>query len=135
MLRKMCVCPRLLGRDNVQKRAIAELLTLPKDYPYRTLSLRHIAVLQKNLKARQNLSKDLREVVMALSITYEQIEAELLAKGREEGREEGELIRSREIALTMLREGMDPELVARLTKLPISTVEGFANEQLPHLED
>jgi hypothetical protein len=36
---------RLLGRDNVQKRAVAELIALPKDYPYRTLSLRHIVVL------------------------------------------------------------------------------------------
>jgi predicted transposase YdaD len=92
-------------------------------------------VLQKNLKARQNLSKDLREVVMALSITYEQIEAELLARGREEGRERGREEGVEQVALAMLREGMDPELVARLTKLPISMVEGFANAQLPHLED
>jgi hypothetical protein len=126
---------RLLGRGNVQKRAVAELMALPKDHPYRELSLRHIAVLQKKLKARQNLSKDLQEVTMTLSITYEQIESELLERGREEGREEGELRRSGEIALAMLREGMDPELVARLTKLPISMVEGFANDQLPHLEN
>jgi hypothetical protein len=114
---------RLLGRDNVQRRAIAELLALPKHHPYRDLSLRHIAVLHKNLKARQNLTKHLREITMSLSITYEQIETKLLQQGREEGREE--------IARELLREGMVPAQVARLTKLPIATVEGFFNEKLP----
>jgi predicted transposase/invertase (TIGR01784 family) len=118
---------RLLGRDNVQKRAISELMTLPSDHPYRQLSLRHIAVLQKNLQARQNLSKDLREVAMNLAITYEQIEAELIQKGIEQGIEQGKVQRSRKIALELLREGMSPEKVARLTELPI--------DQLPRLEN
>ncbi len=125
---------RLLGRDQVQKCAVAELLALPKHHPYRELSLRHIAVLQKNLKARQNLTKDLQEVTMALAITYEEIEAEWVGKGVEQGIEQGieqgADRRSREIALEMLREGMAPELVVRLTKLPISTVEGLANAPL-----
>ena len=110
---------RLLGRDNVQKRAVEELLALPKGHPYRNLSLRHIAVLQKNLKARQNLNKDLQDVTMALAITYEQIETELITLGEEQGR--------RQVALEMLREGMAPELVARLTK--------FSIDQLPRLEE
>jgi hypothetical protein len=114
---------RLLGRDNVQKRAVAELMALPKDHPYRELSLRHISVLQRNLKARQNLSKDLQEVTMTLAITYEQIEAELI----QQGRKEGEIGRSREIAIALLQKGMEPEEVARLTQLPI--------DQLPRLDD
>jgi hypothetical protein len=114
---------RLLGRGTVQERAFAELYALPKDHPYRELSIRHVAVLQKNLKVRQNLSKDLREVTMALAITYEQIEAELIQQGIEQGAE----MTSRAIALEMLRNGMPPELVARLTKLPI--------DQLPSLRD
>jgi predicted transposase/invertase (TIGR01784 family) len=114
---------RLLGRDNVQKRAISELMTLPQTHPYRQLSLRHIAVLQKNLQARQNLSKDLREVAMNLAVTYEQIEAELIQKGIEQGKAQ----ESRKIALELLREGMSPEKVARLTELPI--------DHLPRLED
>lgn len=64
---------------------------------------------------------------MALAITYEQIEAELIQKGREEGREEGWEEAQRSIALEMLREGMAPALVARLTKLSIA--------QLPNLVD
>jgi hypothetical protein len=38
---------RLLGRDNVQKKAIKELMALPQNQPYRASTLRHIAVLQK----------------------------------------------------------------------------------------
>ncbi len=79
---------RLLGRGRVQKRAIQELMALPKNHPYRQSTLRHIAVLQKNLEARENLTKDLRGVIMTLSITYEQLEAEILQQGRQEGRQE-----------------------------------------------
>jgi hypothetical protein len=65
---------------------------------------------------------------MALAITYAQIEAELIEQGVEQGADR----KSREIARAMLREGMMPEVVARLTQLPIATVEGFVNEPLPH---
>jgi hypothetical protein len=114
---------RLLGRDTVQKQAIAELLALPKDHPYRATTLRHIAVLQRNLKSRQNITRDLREVIMTLSITYEQIEAEIIEKGlhqgREEGREEGREATQQSIARKMLQEGMNPKTVARLTGVPL----------------
>jgi predicted transposase/invertase (TIGR01784 family) len=111
---------RLLGRGAVQKRAIDELLALPKHHPYRSTTLRHITVLQKNLKARQNLTRDLQEVIMTLSITYEQIEAEIIEKGLQQGREEGRGETQQAIALRMLQEGMNRETVARLTGLPIA---------------
>jgi predicted transposase/invertase (TIGR01784 family) len=108
---------RLLARGKVQQQAIAELLALPPNYPYREISLRHIAVLQQNLKARQNLDSDLEDVIMALSITYEQIEAEILQKGREEGREEGKIQQKLSIARNMLNEGFDMEMIRRVTGL------------------
>jgi predicted transposase/invertase (TIGR01784 family) len=116
-------------------------LALPPNYPYREISLRHIAVLQQNLKARQNLDSDLEDVIMALSITYEQIEAEILQKGREEGRkealsityeqieseilqkgreegrEEGEIQEKLSIARNMLNEGITLEMIGRVTGL------------------
>ncbi len=140
---------RLLGRGKVQKQAIAELLALPADYPYRDISLRHIAVLQKNLKARQNLDNDLEDVIVALSIIYEQIEAEILQKGREEGRkealsmtyaqleteilqtsreegrEEGKVQSKLAIARNMLAEGIEPPMILRVT--------GLTQEQLETL--
>jgi predicted transposase/invertase (TIGR01784 family) len=92
-------------------------MALPPDYPYRNISLRHIAVLQKNLKARQNLDSDLEDVIMALSITYEQIEAEILQKGRQEGRQEGGIQEKLSIARNMLAEGIEPTMIMRLTGL------------------
>lgn len=63
---------------------------------------------------------------MSLSITYEQIETELLQQGREEGRKEGrEEVRA--IARAMLQEGMTPEQVARLTKLAIDELSLLQN--------
>jgi hypothetical protein len=106
-----------------------ELLALPAAHPYRATTLRHIAVLQRNLRARQNITRDLQEVIMTLSITYEQIEAEIIEKGlhqgREEGREEGRGETQQMIARKMLQEGMSPETVSRLTGLTI--------DQLPQL--
>jgi predicted transposase/invertase (TIGR01784 family) len=106
-------------------------MVLPKQHPYRSTTLRHIAVLQKNLMARQNISRDLQQVIMTLSITYEQIEAEIiqkgLAQGIEQGIEQGREETQRAIALKMLQEGMSRELVARLTGLPI--------DQLPSLDE
>jgi predicted transposase/invertase (TIGR01784 family) len=120
---------RLLGRDTVQKQAIAELLALPKHHPYRATTLRHIAVLQRNLRSRQNITRDLREVIMTLSITYEQIEAEIIEKGLqqgiEQGIEQGREATQRSIARTMLQEGMNRKTVARLT--------GLSMAQLPKL--
>jgi predicted transposase/invertase (TIGR01784 family) len=146
---------RLLGRGKVQKQAVAELMALPPDYPYRNISLRHIAVLQKNLKARQNLDNDLEDVIMALSITYEQIEAEILQKGREEGRkealsityeqieteilqkgreegrEEGGTQEKLSIARNMLNEGIEPEMIFRLTGLPQDQLDILVKEIKP----
>jgi hypothetical protein len=66
---------------------------------------------------------------MNLAITYEQIEAELLQQGIEQGEER----RSRAIASELLRKGMAPEEVAQLTQLTISTVAGLVIEPLPNL--
>jgi hypothetical protein len=128
---------RLFGRSKVQQQAIAELMALPQGHPYRSLTLRHIAVLQRNLKTRQNISNDLRQVIMALSITYEQIEAELLqrgeaigevrgeARGEARGKALGEASQQAAIAQTMLNEQFDIPTIARVTGLTIEQVEAL----------
>jgi hypothetical protein len=120
---------RMLGKGPVQRQAMEDLMALPRDQTYREVTLHHIAVLQQNLKARQNITKDLQEVIMTLAIAYEQIEADILQrgeqlgleKGREEGREkglaEGQVTMQVAIAQNMLREGLALEAIARLTGL------------------
>ncbi len=76
---------RLLGRDAVQKEAIETLFALPKDHPYRKLTLEHLSILQINLKARHNKTKAIKEVIMGLSPVYEQWREETLSEGRQEG--------------------------------------------------
>jgi hypothetical protein len=71
---------RLLGRDQVKK-----------------LTLRHIAVLQKNLRARQNITSDRQKVIMTLSITYAQFRAAIDQK-IEQGQIQGRLSAQPEIA-------------------------------------
>ena len=45
-----------------------------------------------------------------------------LEKGREEGRKEGAEQSKREIALALLKRGIDPEQIAEVTGLPLETV-------------
>jgi hypothetical protein len=86
---------------------------------------RHIAVLQKNLRARQNITRDLQEVIMTLSVTYAQFSAKIDQK-IEQGSEQGRHSTQQEIARDLLNDGMEPTTVARLTQLPLN--------QLPQLE-
>ena len=80
---------RLLGRDRVQADAIAELLALPMDHPYRVETMHHILVLQKNLRVRQNKNTAINEVIMSLSTAYKRWCADTLEEGRQIGLKEG----------------------------------------------
>jgi Domain of unknown function (DUF4351) len=77
---------RLMGRDRVQREAIAELLALPPDQPMKRKTIEHLAVLQISLNLGQNLDNDERAIVMNLTPVYEQWRKETLQEGR---REEG----------------------------------------------
>jgi predicted transposase/invertase (TIGR01784 family) len=114
---------RLLGRGQVQANAVAELLALPIDHPYRQETLRHISVLQINLQVRQNKTKDLREVMMNLAPAYDKWLQETLAQGRGEGREEGREETQVAIALRLLRRNRPIEEVSQDTGLSIEVLQ------------
>jgi predicted transposase/invertase (TIGR01784 family) len=63
---------------------------------------------------------------MALSITYEQIEAEILERGEARGEAKGSKAAAQSIARNLLQEGMAPEAVARVTGIPL--------DELPTIE-
>jgi hypothetical protein len=109
---------RLFARGQVQAAAVAEVVALPVDHPYRQQTLYHLAVLQVNLKIRQNQSQDLQEVMMSLSPAYEKWEQETLAKGRQEGQ--------LEIVRRMLQGDLPLETIAQVT--------GWSIEQLQRLQ-
>jgi hypothetical protein len=116
---------RLFARGQVQAEAVAEVVALPVDHPYRQQTLYHLAVLQVNLKVRQNKSQDLQEVMMSLSPAYEKWEQETLAKGRQEAQQEArqEIL---EIVRRMLQGNLPLETIAQVT--------GFSIEQLQQLQ-
>jgi hypothetical protein len=116
---------RLLGREQVQAKAVQELLALPEDYPYRQETLLHLARLQVNLDMRQNRGKDWQEVMMNLSPAYEQWYARTIAEGKQIGLEE----RSIKIARRMLQKNKPLEEIAEFTELPLTQIQALQAEE------
>jgi hypothetical protein len=125
---------RLLGRGQVQSDAVNELLALPIDHPYRQETIHHLARWQINLKARQNKTKDLKEVMMSLSPAYEQWRQVTLAEGRQEGRQEGYQEKEIEIALRMLKSDMSLSVIAQFTNLSIAQLQQLQANHPSELE-
>jgi predicted transposase/invertase (TIGR01784 family) len=75
----------------------------------------------------KKLSKDLQNVYRSLEPICKLIEAELMQDAIERGINKGKERVSLEISLELLRMGMAPEEVARITQLSI--------DQLPRLKD
>jgi hypothetical protein len=80
---------RLMGRDNVQQRAIAELLTLPAAHPMRRRTMEYLSVLQISMSVGQNLDRTERAIAMNLTPVYEQWRKETLQEGELMGRQAG----------------------------------------------
>jgi predicted transposase/invertase (TIGR01784 family) len=115
---------RLLGKGTVQAEAIKELTNLPKDHPYRQETLRHISILQINLKLRQNMTKDIQEVIMNLSPAYEKWHEETLAEGEAQGGKATAIA----IAKNMLREGATIAFIAKVTGFSTAEIEQLGLE-------
>ena len=111
---------RLLGRDRVQAQAMTELLNLPPTHPLRNGVLEYLTKLQVNLRSRQNLSGEQKELAMNLDVVYEKWRQQTLQEGRQEGRQEA--LREEIEDLLEVRFGeLDSELsriASTLMKLP-----------------
>jgi hypothetical protein len=116
---------RLFGKGKVQSDAIAELLDLPDNHPYRQETIGHLATLRIQLQTRQNKTKSLREVVMSLSPVYEQWRQATLQEGRQEGLQEMQIA----IALRMLAENMSLDTIAQLTGLPMEEIQRLQDDR------
>ncbi len=112
---------RLLGRGKVQADAVNELIALPIDHPYRSVTLHHISRLRINLELRQNKTKDLREVIMNLAPAYDQWLEELESKT--------EVKVQTAIAQRMLQKNMALADIADLTGLSIEVLQSLRSNQ------
>jgi molybdopterin converting factor small subunit len=82
-------------------------------------TLRHISILQINLKLRHNKTKDIKEVIMNLSPAYEKWHEETIAIGEARGRNLERIA----IAKTMLQEGAAIALITKVTGFSATEIE------------
>jgi Domain of unknown function (DUF4351) len=132
---------RILARDNVQIRAIAEIASLSGDNPYRQNVLELFSNLKIILESKQNKNSEETELMMNLSPLYlEQIdlatqkgraagEATGLEYGLERGRlEEGKLLIIRQ--LTRKLGELNPESIEQIDRLTLVQIESLGDALL-----
>jgi Domain of unknown function (DUF4351) len=140
---------RILGRDNVQIRAIAEIAGLPIDSPYRQNALELFSNLKIILESKQNKNAEETELIMNLSPLYlEQIdiatqkgramgeatgiaigEATGIATGVERGRvEEGRSLIIRQ--LTRKLGELNAEMIDLINSLALAQIESLGDALL-----
>ena len=78
---------RLLGRDSVQRKAIAELLAMPQSW-MQLHALEALAQLQILLKNRHNVNKDEQELIMQLSPVYQKWLEETRRDAKQDAKQE-----------------------------------------------
>ncbi|MGH1396410.1 MAG: hypothetical protein ACRAVC_20615 [Trichormus sp.] len=81
---------RIIGRGNVQKRAIDELESLNPDNIFRQAALELLYNLRQNLQLTQTQDEDDRELVMRLAPLYQQDREQAIQEGEERGIQQGE---------------------------------------------
>jgi hypothetical protein len=120
---------RVLGRGNVQKQAVEELVELPTSNPYKENLLEILANWRQNLELRDNLTRQEQEELMSLSPAYLKQREEWKLEGKEEGRQEGEA--SLVLRQLVRRFGEVPQnLAQQIRELPIDDVEALGEALL-----
>jgi Domain of unknown function (DUF4351) len=116
---------RILGRDNVQIRAIAEIVRLPADSPYRQNALKLFSNLKIVLENKQHKATEETELMMNLSPLYlEQIDI-----ATRKGKAEGEAIGRNEEGKSL----MTRMLTRKLGKLDSNSIDLINNLSLESL--
>jgi hypothetical protein len=122
---------RLLGKGTTQKQAIAELVNLPQENPYRRNLLEILADWRKSLELRDNKTTEDEEDVMNLSQAYLQDREQWLQEGRLEGRLEGQLEGRLEGQLETIplltRLGLTVEQISQELNLDIEVINRYLN--------
>jgi hypothetical protein len=116
---------RLMGKGNVQQRAVDELAALPVSDPYRADALDLFLSLRLELEAKQSIDIDEQELIMQLSPLYlEKIQA---------AKQEGEIIGEARMILRLLtrRLGEVPEIFSsQIQQLTVPQLEDLGESLL-----
>jgi Domain of unknown function (DUF4351) len=121
---------RLLGKGNVQSRAIQEVAALPAEHPYRNNALDLLGNLKVILEARETIEPEEQELIMQLSPLYlEKLQAAQQV-GEQLGEQRGEVRHAQAQTLRLLNRrvgDLSADVLARVKALPL--------EQLDDLHD
>jgi hypothetical protein len=124
---------RILGRENVQIRAIAELARLPVEHPYRQNALELFSNLKIVLESKQNKNSDETELMMNLSPLYlEQIDL-ATQKGEATGLERGRVEEGRSLIIRLLTRKLgqlNPETIDQIDRLGLDAIESLGDALL-----
>lgn len=116
---------RILGQDNIQIRAIGEIVRLPVDSPYRQNTLELLSNLKIVLENKQNKAREETELLMNLSPLYlEQIDI-----ATQKGRNEGEKL----LVIRMLNRKLgtlDPKSIDTINNLDLEAIESLGDALL-----
>ena len=124
---------RVLGRGNVQKQAVEELVELPASNPYKENLLEILANWRQNLELRDNVTNEEQEDIMNLSPAYLKQREEWKLEGKEEGRQEGRQEEAASLVLRLLtrRFGeIHQNLAQQVRELPIDDLEALGEALL-----
>lgn len=120
---------RILGRGPTQERAIQAVLALPPSHPRRDSILRLLASWHVKIQVDEIVDVAEQEALMALSQAFLAWEQATEAKGRQEGRQEGE--RALILRLLSRRLGQVAEAdQARITSLSLEQLENLGEALL-----
>jgi Domain of unknown function (DUF4351) len=136
---------QILGRDNVQIRAIAEITRLASNNPYRQNALKLFSNLRIILENKQTKNLEQTELIMNLSPLYlEQIdlatqkgraagEATGIATGIATGLERGRLEEGKSLIIRLLTRKLgklNPETIAQIDRLALVQIESLGDALL-----
>jgi Domain of unknown function (DUF4351) len=122
-----------LGRDNVQIRAIAEIIRLASDNPYRQNALELFSNLRIILENKQNRNREETELIMNLSPLYlEQIDI-ATQKGEATGIERGRVEEEKSLIIRLLTRKLgelNPETIEQIDRLNLDALESLGDALL-----
>lgn len=115
---------RLLGKGNVQQQAIQEVMALPEADQRREEALRLLSNWKMIIETVPQIEQEEGALTMALSQAFLEWEEKTKRKSEQRGEEKAK----REIALNLLRAGMNTEQVSQFTGLSADTVEDLRQQ-------
>ena len=122
---------RILGKQKVQQRAIAEIDRLDPNSPYRQNALRLLLDLRVVLETRQNRNNQDTELLMSLRTSQPYLE--YMAQMTQQATEEGCIVGERKLVLKLLNRklgSLSSESIDKINNLSVEKLEALGEALL-----